>query len=161
MKNKKGYKRIKAVKKDMSQFFDDNAKVIPFTGLELDKSDLDYFENMEINQKLKITGLSKGRGFAGSVKRWGFRAGPKTHGQIRRRSPGSIGAQGVGRVLPGKKMPGRYGGEKITFDTKFLGLDKDSHIIKVKGGVPGGRNSKVMLYITVGSEGKNIKDNEN
>src|SRR3990167_2476336 len=124
--------KIKAIKKNMSQLFDESAKVVPYTDLELEeKSNAELFEKLEANTRIKITGFSKGRGFTCTVKRWNFRGGPRTHGQIKHRSPGSIGTQGQGRVMPGKKMPGRYGGEKVTYIGKFLSFDKDSNHIRI------------------------------
>lgn len=132
----------------MSQMFNEQAKVIPFTELLLlDEKETDKFETMEIGKKVILSGKTKGRGFAGTVKRWGFRAGPNTHGQLYPRRGGSIGTQGQDRVIPGKKMPGRMGGNISTFVTRFEGFDKDRKVIKVRGGVPGSRNSEVEVYI--------------
>lgn len=90
--------------------------------------------------KLNITGRSKGKGFQGVVKRYNFAGGPKTHGQSDRlRAPGSIGAGTTpGRVLKGKKMPGRMGFEKVTVSNlELVEIDGKNGIIVVKGAVPG------------------------
>lgn len=90
--------------------------------------------------KITISGISKGKGFAGVVKRWHFAGGPKTHGQSdRERAPGSIG-QGTdpGRVHKGKKMAGRMGGETVTIkNLKVVSIDPEKDEIRVSGPVPG------------------------
>jgi len=115
-------------------------------GLSLgDRIDVSIFEEGEL---VDVTGRSKGRGFAGVVKRWDFAGGPKTHGQSdRHRAPGSIGAStDPGRVLPGKKMAGHYGDEKITVQNlKVVRIIPEKNIIMVKGSVPGPRNGLVVI----------------
>lgn len=97
--------------------------------------------------KVAVAGISKGRGFAGGMKRWGFQGGPATHGQSdRKRAVGSIGAQGVARVLPGKKMPGRMGGKKATvLGLTVVDLDPESDSLWVKGAIPGPRKGLVVI----------------
>lgn len=89
---------------------------------------------------VKVSGTSKGKGFAGAMKRWGFAGGPKTHGQAdRQRAPGSIG-QGTtpGRVYKGKKMAGRMGNERVTVkNLKVLSVDPETNKIALSGPVPG------------------------
>jgi len=106
-------------------------------GKKLDLSDL------ESGTAIKVRGISKGKGFAGVVKRWNFAGGPKTHGQSdRHRAPGSIGAGTTpGRVLKGKKMAGRMGNEKVMMKSKIVLVDMENGYIVVKGSVPGARNS--------------------
>lgn len=89
--------------------------------------------------KVKISGLNKGRGFQGVVKRHGFGGGPKTHGQKNRyRAPGSIGSTAPQRVLPGRKMAGRMGQERITIkNLKIVEIDSQNNILFIKGAVPG------------------------
>ena len=94
----------------------------------------------ESGDYVDVTGKSKGKGFQGAMKRHGFGGGPKTHGQSdRQRSPGSIGATTTpGRVLKGKKMPGRMGGERVTVQNLEVALvDEERNLIGVRGGVPG------------------------
>ncbi len=103
---------------------------------------------------VNVTGISKGKGFAGGVKRYHFRGGPRTHGQSEReRAPGSIGATTTpGRVYRGKRMAGRMGHEQVTIkNIKIVSVD-DNYIL-VKGLVPGGSNTLLMLK-KVGEEGK-------
>jgi len=95
-----------------------------------------------------VTGTSKGKGFAGAVKRHGFRGGPKTHGQSDRwRATGSIGAGSTpGRVLKGKRMPGRMGNERVTVQNLKIALvDPDKNILGIKGAIPGSKNGLVII----------------
>ena len=97
---------------------------------------------------VKITGLTKGRGFSGGVKRYGFKGGPKTHGQSdRHRAPGSVGASAYpARVVPGHKMAGHYGVEKKTIrGLQVLMSDPERGLVVVKGGLPGHRNSVLRI----------------
>ena len=99
-------------------------------------------------QYLNVTSKSKGRGFTGVVKRWNFKGGPKTHGQSdRHRAPGSIGAgTSPGKVVKGKKMAGRYGGEQFTIkNLEILDIDLDNNLLYISGSVPGARNTLVLI----------------
>jgi large subunit ribosomal protein L3 len=99
-------------------------------------------------QKIDVSGNSKGRGFAGVVKRHHFRGGPKTHGQSdRHRAPGSIGAGTTpGRVWKGQKMAGRMGGKRVTVQNlEVVEVLPEKNLILVKGSVPGARNG--LLHI--------------
>ena len=102
----------------------------------------------ESGDHVDVTGKSKGNGFQGAMKRHGFGGGPKTHGQSdRQRSPGSIGATTTpGRVLKGKKMPGRMGGERVTVQNLEVALvDEERNLIGVRGGVPGPIEGIVLI----------------
>ncbi len=103
--------------------------------------------NFEVGQKVDISGKSMGRGFAGYQKRHGFSRGPMSHGSKNHRQPGSTGAGTTpGRIYPGKRMAGRYGGKKIT--TKGLivvKVDDQKNLIVVKGSVPGKPGSLVDI----------------
>ena len=96
-------------------------------------------KNFEVGQKVDISGKSMGRGFSGYQKRHGFSRGPMSHGSKNHRQPGSTGAGTTpGRIYPGKRMAGRYGGRNIT--TKGLlvvKVDDKKNLIIVKGSVPG------------------------
>lgn len=99
-------------------------------------------------QKVDVSGNSKGRGFAGVVKRHHFRGGPKTHGQSdRHRAPGSIGAGTTpGRVWKGQKMAGRMGGKRVTVQNlEVVEVITDRNLILVKGSVPGARNTLLQI----------------
>ena len=98
--------------------------------------------------RVKITGFSKGKGFAGVVKRYGFHGGPKTHGQSDRlRTPGSIGQSAYPkRVFKGIKMPGRMGNKRVSLrNLRVLKVMPDQNLLLVEGGVPGARNSIVEI----------------
>jgi len=105
-------------------------------------------ELFQPGQKIDVSGNSKGRGFAGVVKRHHFRGGPKTHGQSdRHRAPGSIGAGTTpGRVWKGQKMAGRMGGKRITVQNlEIVEVVPDRNLILVKGSVPGARNGLLQI----------------
>ena len=95
---------------------------------------------------VNVTGISKGKGYAGGVKRYGFHGGPRTHGQSdRERAPGSIGSSTTpGRVYKGKRMAGRMGHEQVTVKNIRI-VSVDDSFILVKGLVPGGRNTLLMI----------------
>jgi large subunit ribosomal protein L3 len=100
---------------------------------------------------IQVSGTSKGRGFSGVMKRWGFHGGPRTHGQSdRERAPGSIG-QGTdpGRVHKGKKMPGRYGNQRFTIrNLTVLHIDPDQNQLLISGPIPGAVGSLITLKKT-------------
>jgi len=92
---------------------------------------------------VSISGLSKGRGFQGVVKRHGFSGGPKTRGQKNRhRAPGSIGNTSPQRVIPGRRMAGHMGNARVTVEgLRVVSVDKDKNKILVRGAVPGYRGT--------------------
>lgn len=96
---------------------------------------------------VKLTGVSKGHGFTGSVKRWNFAGGPASHGSKFHRRPGSVGNRTwPGRVMPGKKFPGHYGDETITVkNVQIIDVLPEEGVLFVKGPVPGARNSIVKM----------------
>lgn len=123
---------------------------------EVDAEDVSEFEvgqrldvsTFEVGQKIDAMGLSKGRGFAGGVKRHGFHGGPKTHGQSdRHRAPGSIGAGSTpGRVLKGHRMAGHMGNSRFTVrNLQVVSADLERNLLFVKGSVPGAHNSLVII----------------
>jgi large subunit ribosomal protein L3 len=115
------------------------------------KIDVDMFKPGDL---LDVTGISKGKGFAGVVKRYHFAGGPKTHGQSdRHRAPGSIGSTtSPGRVLKGTRMAGRMGDSRVTMrNLKVLEIDLARHLLLVRGAVPGA--SKGLLLIKKAGEG--------
>lgn len=102
----------------------------------------------EVGDRVDVVGISKGRGFAGAIKRHGFHRGPKTHGQSdRERAPGSAGATSTpGRVFKGKKMPGRMGGERVTAQNLEVAyIDTDKNLLAVRGSVPGAKGGVVII----------------
>ncbi|MEZ5404017.1 MAG: 50S ribosomal protein L3 [Bryobacteraceae bacterium] len=101
-------------------------------------------------EKVDVIGVSKGRGFAGVVKRHHFRGGDATHGSMFHRAPGSIGASSFpSRVFPGMKMGGRMGGDQVTVrNLEVIQVDEDDNLLVIKGAVPGPNGSYVMVRRT-------------
>lgn len=101
----------------------------------------------EVGDFVDVTGTSKGRGYAGVVKRHGFRGGRATHGSMFHRAPGSIGASAdPSRVLKGRKLPGHMGDQRVTVQNlTVLGIRPEMNIILVKGAVPGTNNGIVLI----------------
>lgn len=102
----------------------------------------------EEGQVIDVTGQSKGKGFAGVVKRHGFAGGPATHGQSdRHRAPGSIGASATpSRVFKGMRMAGRMGNERVTVQNlRIAKVDPERNVILVRGSVPGANNGLVLV----------------
>jgi large subunit ribosomal protein L3 len=104
-------------------------------------------ESLAKGDFVKITSKSKGKGFAGSVKRWGFAGGPASHGSKFHRRPGSSGNRTwPGRVMPGKKFPGHLGSENVTVkNVEIVEVNTTESVLLVKGPVPGARNTLVKL----------------
>jgi large subunit ribosomal protein L3 len=97
---------------------------------------------------VKVTGISKGKGFQGVVKRHHFGGGPDTHGQSdRTRAPGSVGASSYpSRVLKGMRMAGRMGNDRVTVrNLRVVRVDSENNIVMVRGAVPGARNGVVLV----------------
>lgn len=104
-------------------------------------------ELFEAGQSVKVTGTAKGRGFQGVVKRHGFAGRPSTHGHSANRTPGSMGpGTDPSRVIKGKKLPGRMGGNRVSSrNVKVAKVDLERNLIFLTGGVPGSRNSYVLI----------------
>ncbi|MGE5841188.1 MAG: 50S ribosomal protein L3 [Deltaproteobacteria bacterium] len=100
-----------------------------------------------VGEKVAVRGMSKGRGFAGVVKRWGFSGGKDTHGCRAHRVPGSIGTNTTpGRVLKGRKLPGQMGFRNLTVrNLKVLDVRPEMNVIALVGAVPGSRNSVIEV----------------
>ncbi len=94
-----------------------------------------------------VTGVSKGKGFAGGVKRWHFRGGDATHGSMFHRAPGGIGASSFpSRVWPGQHFPGHMGNERVTVkNLKVVKIDSDENLLLVRGAVPGPRGCYLLI----------------
>lgn len=96
--------------------------------------------------QIETVGISKGKGFAGTIKRHGFSRGPKTHGSHNIRQPGSIGSSYPQRVVKGKKMPGRLGGKQVTVKgLKIVDIDPEEQLMLVTGSVPGPKKGWVKI----------------
>lgn len=136
-------------------FKKNNVKPLRFLReIRVEESELDqYTEGQEIKvdifspgECVDVQGISKGRGFAGGIKRHGFHRGPMKHGSKYHRRPGSLGAKGPARVFKGRKLPGRYGGEKVTVQNlKVVKVVPDRNLLLVRGAVPGPRRG--LLFI--------------
>lgn len=121
----------------------------------------DMSADYEIGQELKadlfaegdvvdVTGISKGKGFAGSIKRHNQSIGPMTHGSHHHRRPGSMGPVAPNRVMKGKALPGRMGTDKITIQNlEIVKVDTERNLLLVKGSIPGPKKSFVMVKESV------------
>lgn len=152
------------IKKDLNKPETGHLKDLPAFGTlrefrvsetDLNRGDVVSVSVFEAGMKVDVTGTSKGRGFAGVMKRHGFSGGPATHGQKdQKRMPGSIGSQMQGPVVKGKRMPGHMGARRATVkNLEVISIDTDSNIIAVKGALPGPRNG--LLLITA-RDAKNV-----
>lgn len=111
----------------------------------------------EVGQELKadmftegefvdVTGISRGKGFAGVIKRWGQSTGPMAHGSRYHRGPGSMGSIQANRVPKGKRLPGHMGSETITVQNlEVVKVDAERNVILVKGSIPGAKNSFINV----------------
>lgn len=129
---------------------------VPAKVIETDASDYEgksvrdsIIKKELLGAKIEVTGVSKGKGFAGGHKRFDIKGGPSTRGQsTTQRKIGSVGSQTPGRVYKGVKMPGHMGHVQVTVkNLKVVFLDEKSGIIGIKGHVPGGRNSIVTIKV--------------
>lgn len=99
-----------------------------------------------VGEIVDVTGTSKGKGYAGAIKRHNFHIGPMAHGSGYHRGIGSMGAIDPARVRPGKKMAGRMGGETTTIQNlEFVKYDEKNNVVLIKGNVPGAKNSYVVI----------------
>jgi len=104
-------------------------------------------ESFAEGDKVRVSGISKGRGFQGVVKRHGFHGGPKTHGQKNRhRAPGSIGSTAFQRVVPGRRMAGHQGVDRVTIKNLVVaGVDKEKQLVFLRGAVPGRKGTVLEI----------------
>jgi large subunit ribosomal protein L3 len=100
-----------------------------------------------VGDLINVTGISKGKGFAGVMKRWNFKGGPATHGSMFHRAPGAIGqAAYPSRVFKGMKMGGRMGGKQVTVrNLEVVEVLKEKNAMLIKGAVPGSRGSLLLI----------------
>lgn len=102
-------------------------------------------EMFNVGQLVDISGISKGRGFTGVMKRWGFHGGGATHGSMFHRKPGSVGASATpSKIIKGKKMPGHHGNRRVTVkNLQVVDVRPEQDILVVKGAVPGSKSGLV------------------
>ena len=105
----------------------------------------------EAGEKVDVTGISKGKGFAGPMKRWGLHRGPMTHGSGYHRGSGSMGAcSSPGRVMKGKKLPGHMGVDTVTVQNlEVVQVNAEENIILIKGAVPGSKGGLITIKNSV------------
>ncbi|HOJ76599.1 MAG TPA: 50S ribosomal protein L3 [Bacillota bacterium] len=97
-----------------------------------------------------VTGISKGKGFAGVIKRWNFNRAPMEHGSMYHRRPGSLNATDPARVFKGRKLPGRLGGERTTIQgLQVVKVDPERNVLLIKGAIPGANGAYVVVKKTV------------
>ena len=143
--------KIRAKKENMTQIFAESGEVLAVTLVKLEKTE--EAANVTEGQNITVSGISKGKGFQGVVKRHKFKGGRRSHGQKHsEREPGSIGGGGRagGRVAKGMRMGGRMGGEKTT--VKNLSVVKvipETGEVFISGAVPGRRGAKVEIRTNV------------
>ena len=101
----------------------------------------------QVGELVHVVGRSKGKGFAGTIKRWNFSRGPMSHGGMNKRAPGSIGCSATpARVVKGRKMPGQMGNRRATVKgLMVVDVRPEENIILIRGAVPGGRNGVVFI----------------
>ncbi|MDI3533700.1 MAG: large subunit ribosomal protein [Thermosediminibacterales bacterium] len=157
---KVGYGEVKPnkVNKPIKGQFD-KAKVSPRKYLrEFRVDDVDKYEiGQEIKvdifkpgERVDVSGISKGKGFAGAIKRWNFNRGPMGHGSMYHRRPGSLGATDPARVFKGRKLPGRMGGKKVTVQNlEVVKVDPEKNLMLIKGAVPGAKKALLLIKNTV------------
>lgn len=104
----------------------------------------------EVGEHIDVIGTTKGKGFAGTIKRWGFHRGPTTHGCKNIREPGSTGmAAFPGRVIKGKRMAGQKGNKRnTTMNLKVVDVRPEENLLLVKGAVPGAKNGIIVIRKT-------------
>jgi len=114
---------------------------------EVKEGDQFFVDIFQVGEKVHVVGTSKGKGFAGVVKRWGFHGGKATHGSMFHRRPGSTGASAYpSRVMKGKKLPGHMGNRRVTVkNLKVIQADKENNLLVVKGTVPGARGGYLLI----------------
>ncbi|MGE5372737.1 MAG: 50S ribosomal protein L3 [Solirubrobacterales bacterium] len=153
----RGTKEKKLNKPDRGQFTKANVKPTKWVR----EIRVDSVDQYEVGQEIKVdiftegesidvVGVSKGKGFAGGIKRHNFHRGPMAHGSKYHRRPGSLGAKGPARVFKGRKMPGRLGGARTTVQNlKVVKIYPDRNLLLIKGAIPGPQRSLVSIKDSV------------
>lgn len=123
-------------------------KIVEFQNDSLNVGDTLDLSMFSVGENLNISGVTRGFGTAGTIKRWKFHRGPMSHGSKNIRKVGSTGVgTGMSKIIKGKKMPGHMGNTKITVkNVSVIDLMPEDYLIVLKGSVPGHKNSFVVLY---------------
>ncbi|MDN6847286.1 MAG: 50S ribosomal protein L3, partial [Tetragenococcus koreensis] len=123
-------------------------KNVELEGLEVGSEiKVDTFEAGDV---VDVTGTSKGKGFQGVIKRYGQSRGPMGHGSRFHRKPGGMGSMEPKRVLKGKRLPGRMGGNRVTVQNlEVVRVDTDRNVILIKGNIPGAKKSLITIKSAV------------
>ncbi len=131
----------------MTQIFHDDGRVESVTVIAGEKDDKSPLTQFEVGDTVKISGISKGRGFQGVVKRHGFHGGRRTHGQKHsEREPGSIGGGLRTRVPKGMRMAGRMGGDRVTIkNLKIVAVNGEVNQLLISGAIPGRRGTLIEI----------------
>lgn len=141
-----GYEAVQlSLGKKKREFKNRSTQNVDVSALKLeDTIGVDSFTEGE---RVRVSGLTKGRGYQGVVKRHGFHGGPKTHGQKNRhRHPGSIGSTAFQRVVPGRRMAGHMGTERVTIKNLVIAaVDKENNLLFLRGAVPGNRGGLIEI----------------
>jgi len=128
---------------------------------EIRIEDSEVMQSLEVGQELRadlfqegeyvdVTGTSKGKGFAGAIKRWNFHRGPMSHGSMYHRRVGSLGATDPQRVFKGRKLPGRMGGVRRTVQgLQIVKVDPERNLLLIRGSVPGPKGALLEIRETV------------
>ena len=143
---KDGYEAVQvALGKKKREFRNRPSQVIDVSQFAMDAEVT--VETFKEGEKVRVSGLTKGRGFQGVVKRHGFGGGPKTHGQKNRyRAPGSIGSTAFQRVVPGRRMAGHMGTERVTIKNLVVAaVDKEKNLLFLRGAVPGAKGGLLEI----------------
>jgi len=141
---KKPFRWLKEYKMPVQNFLKSNENK---ENIEYKIEDIISLSSFEEGDFIKVTGISKGKGFQGGVKRWGFKGRNASHGvKHEARTIGSIGGRFPQRVVKGKKMPGRMGYDRVTVkNLKIIKIDKENNILAVKGALPGPRGTLLEI----------------
>ncbi|MFH1577649.1 MAG: 50S ribosomal protein L3 [Candidatus Omnitrophota bacterium] len=132
----------------MTHIFTEEGKRCPVTVIESDSlKDEKIADEFKAGVFVDVSGISKGKGFQGGMKRWNWSGGPGGHGSMSHRRVGSIGASASpSRVLKGKHMPGHMGNHKMTVQNlRVIKLDPENNLLVISGAVPGYRSRKLII----------------
>ncbi|MEK7505106.1 MAG: 50S ribosomal protein L3 [Patescibacteria group bacterium] len=142
-------KTVLVTKQGMTQVFTDSGEVIPATVVlpVVTKEGEELFGGLVVGDRVKVSGVTKGKGFQGVVKRHGFKGGSRTHGQKHsEREPGSIGGGLRTRIPKNMRMAGRMGGNRVTVaNLSIVALNETEKSLLISGAVPGRRGTKLEI----------------